>query len=72
MGDIVTFRPRPRPAGTDPAREASGDAQIVFFPGIRYERYIEASPETALESKPRKTTARPAAAPRARPRKRPA
>jgi hypothetical protein len=44
MGDLVVFRPRSDAAPDRGAESRSERAEIVFFTGVRYERY-EAPPE---------------------------
>lgn len=55
MATIVEFRSAPRRTEPLPAN-ASGSADIVFFPGVRYERPPEPKAEEPKKSKPRRDT----------------
>lgn len=47
MGDLVMFRPRSNAAPDAGAATRSESAEIVFFTGVRYERFEAApAPET--------------------------
>jgi hypothetical protein len=52
MGDLVLFRPRSNAAPDASAANRSESAEIVFFTGVRYERF-EAPPHEAKRPPPR-------------------
>jgi hypothetical protein len=55
MATIVEFRSTPR--RTEPLPVNAGvSADIVFFPGVRYERPAETKAEEPKKSKPRRDT----------------
>ena len=56
MATIVEFRTSaPARRSASNARGASGStAEIVFFPGVRYERWEEAAQESKPKRKPKK------------------
>jgi hypothetical protein len=55
MATIVEFRGTPR--RTEPLpMNANGTADIVFFPGVRYERHPEPEPPKPKTGKPRRDT----------------
>lgn len=68
MGDILTFRQQASPAVSRRAGDNPAGVEIIFFPGVRYERYIEPQ-ESRVARKPRP---RPAGGPANRGKKRPA
>jgi hypothetical protein len=45
MGDLVVFRPRSNAAPDARAQSRSESAEIVFFTGVRYERFELTPPE---------------------------
>ncbi|AGK58107.1 hypothetical protein HYPDE_32163 [Hyphomicrobium denitrificans 1NES1] len=55
MATIVEFRSAPRRTEALPAN-AGGSADIVFFPGVRYERPEEPTAEKSKKGKPRRDT----------------
>lgn len=52
MATILSFRPSQRSSGAAAHSGARPPAQIVFFPGIRYERWTE---EAAKPKKAKRT-----------------
>ena len=72
MGDILTFRQQASPGAFRRSRDNPAGVEIIFFPGVRYERYVEpreAAPELRAAPKPR---ARASGAPRSSRKKQPA
>ena len=69
MGDILMFRQQASPGVSRGSRDNPAGVEIIFFPGVRYETYIEPQ-----EARPvaRKAPAQPSGGPRPRGRKRPA
>ncbi|HVX37732.1 MAG TPA: hypothetical protein VHC71_16090 [Hyphomicrobium sp.] len=55
MATIVEFRGTPRRTGPLPIN-ASRTADIVFFPGVRYERLPEPEPPKPKNGKPHRDT----------------
>lgn len=55
MATIVEFRNAPRRTEPLPVN-AGGSADIVFFPGVRYERPAEANAEKPKTGKPGRDT----------------
>ncbi len=53
MGDLVMFRPRSNAAPGLTATGQSEGAQIVFFTGVRYERYEPPAPTPRIKRTPR-------------------
>ena len=55
MGTLLPFQPRPTAARRDAV--TAGGAEIVIFPGVRYERTGQAEPvrQTKMPKRPRKT-----------------
>jgi len=51
MATIVEFRNAPRRTETLPVN-AGGSADIVFFPGVRYERATESKAEKSTKGTP--------------------
>jgi hypothetical protein len=50
MASIVPFSPRERTAAKQPPAVIGQTAAIIIFPGVRYERRIEAGPTDTGES----------------------
>jgi hypothetical protein len=68
MGDVLMFRPR-SPSESEANAINVGAVEIIFFPGVRYERMVE--PEEAAPA-PRRAGKPPAGGTRARRKKQPA
>jgi len=54
LGKLVKFDQWPKPAKTGPAQ--SGDAQILMFTGVRYERGTPPPPSKRLNATRKKQT----------------
>ncbi|MEO8683486.1 MAG: hypothetical protein ABI414_01460 [Devosia sp.] len=54
MGKLVKFDSRRRPAGIA-SKQTAGNAQILIFTGVRYERGTPLAPDTRLDpSRPKR------------------
>ena len=47
MADIVEFRVKPKQPSLPATRRKRRSAEVVIFPGVRYERWAEAEATTA-------------------------
>lgn len=58
MARILEFRsaPRPEPASALAGQALGPVAEIVLFPGVRYERLVETTEAKPKKSKPRRDT----------------
>ncbi len=61
MGDILMFKPRPRPSRPRAERDPDASAQILFFLGVRYEPWVEtpAKPPAQIEARQPACPAKP-------------
>ena len=58
MATIVNFKPAASPGQSNGARAERAMCEIIFFPGVRYERWTEPAQDAAPASQPRKIEAR--------------
>lgn len=56
MATILEFRAQSREAPVGAARSTSRTAEVVLFPGVRYERWGEAAPQPAPRKGRRRDT----------------
>jgi hypothetical protein len=58
MADILEFRVKPKRGVTASKRRKRRNAEIVIFPGVRYERWMEAESPSAEVVAPQRDTLR--------------